>query len=462
MQKKRVHSEQTIAALSTPLGGGIALIRVSGPESWAAVQAHFRPYGRGELAEPNWQHRSALVGRWMDGDEILDEVVLLPFLAPQSFTGEDVVEISFHASAYVVERALHQLSLQGVRPATAGEFTRRAFMNGKMDLAQAEAVADLLAAGHKAAARMAMQHLRGAFSDRINAMRNSLLDFCALLELELDFSEEDVEFASRSDLSKRIGQIEQQLQSLLQTYTMGRALKQGIPVAIVGKPNAGKSTLLNALLQEERALVSDIPGTTRDTVEDELVLEGVRFRFIDTAGIRDTEDPIEKLGIERSVEALRRSGMVLHLGDAQNQTEAELEREELRWRERLGLESKPILRIWNKMDVLEAGIKVGSGIPVSAKNGEGLEEIKQALLGQLTDMGYGNQDIMISQARHKGLLEEAVHGLERVRQHLDSGYSGDMLALDLRQAMRPLEELTGHIGTEEVLGHIFGRFCIGK
>ncbi|MDA0310183.1 MAG: 50S ribosome-binding GTPase, partial [Bacteroidetes bacterium] len=313
-----------------------------------------------------------------------------------------------------------------------------------------------------AAARMAMQHLRGAFSERINAMRNSLLDFCALLELELDFSEEDVEFASRSDLSKRIGQIEQQLQSLLQTYTMGRALKQGIPVAIVGKPNAGKSTLLNALLQEERALVSDIPGTTRDTVEDELVLEGVRFRFIDTAGIRDTEDPIEKLGIERSVEALRRSGMVLHLGDAQNQTEAELEQEELRWRKRLGLESKPILRIWNKMDVLEAGFKAGSGIPVSAKNGEGLEEIKQALLGQLTDMGYGNQDIMISQARHKGLLEEAVHGLERVRQHLDSGYSGDMLALDLRQAMHPLEELTGHIGTEEVLGHIFGRFCIGK
>jgi tRNA modification GTPase len=243
---------------------------------------------------------------------------------------------------------------------------------------------------------------------------------------------------------------------------MGRAIKQGIPVAIVGRPNAGKSTLLNALLQEERALVSDIPGTTRDTVEDELILEGIRFRFIDTAGIRDTQDPIEKLGIERSFDALRRSGMVLHLGDAQSQSLEEFELEEADWRERLGLEDKPILRIWNKMDVPEAQMPAAGGMAISARNGEGLEELKQALLDNLAEMGYGNQDLLISQARHKGLLEQAVQALERVRQHLEAGYSGDLLALDLRQAMRPLEELTGQIGTEEVLGHIFGRFCIGK
>lgn len=457
--KKHVHSEQTIAALSTPLGGGIALIRVSGPQSWTGVEQFFRPIGK---KHSPWSHRLALVGNWMDGEEVLDQVVLLPFKGPNSFTGEDSVEISFHASPYVVERALHQMAGIGIRPAQAGEFTRRAFMNGKMDLAQAEAVADLLSASHKAAARMAMQHLGGAFSNRIAQMRLGLLDFCALLELELDFSEEDVEFASRSDLAERIQQIEQQIQALLHTYSMGRALKQGIPVAIVGRPNAGKSTLLNALLQEERALVSDIPGTTRDTVEDELILEGIRFRFIDTAGIRDTQDPIEKLGIERSFDALRRSGMVLHLGDAQSQSLEEFELEEADWRERLGLEDKPIFRIWNKMDVPGAQKPAAGGIAISARNGDGLEELKQALLDNLAELGYGNQDLLISQARHKGLLEQAAQALERVRQHLEAGYSGDLLALDLRQAMRPLEELTGQIGTEEVLGHIFGRFCIGK
>ena len=451
--------QETIVALATPTGvGAIGVIRLSGSGAFQVANRVFKGKNLSNQ-ESHTIHFGTI--RTEDG-QILDEVLAFIFKGPNSYTGEDIIEFSCHGSPYIIDQILQLMIRNGARFAKPGEFTMRAYLNGKLDLSQAEAVGDLIAASSAGEHQFAMQQMRGGISKEISGLRQQLLDFASLIELELDFGEEDVAFADRKALSNLVDQIHGLVQKLIDSFSFGNAVKQGINTVIAGRPNAGKSTLLNALLNESRAIVSDIAGTTRDTIEEEMVIDGIRFRFIDTAGIRDTQDPIEKLGIERSFDALRRSGMVLHLGDAQSQSLEEFELEEADWRERLGLEDKPILRIWNKMDVPEAQMPAAGGMAISARNGEGLEELKQALLDNLAEMGYGNQDLLISQARHKGLLEQAAQALERVRQHLEAGYSGDLLALDLRQAMRPLEELTGQIGTEEVLGHIFGRFCIGK
>lgn len=431
----------TICAISTPYGaGGIAVIRVSGEQAIEIVDRIF--VGRKQLAEaaPNTVH----FGRIQRADEVLDEVLCSVFKAPHSFTGEDTVEIACHGSLFIQQELLRWLIDAGCKAAEPGEFTRRAFLNGKMDLTQAEAVADLIAAQSKAEKDLALSQLRGAVSNELGVLRDRLLHFTSLIELELDFADhEELEFADRSELNALAHEIESKLAALLNSFRTGNAIRNGIPVAIIGAPNVGKSTLLNALLGEQRAIVSDIQGTTRDTIEDTLILDGILFRLIDTAGLRETNDTIENMGIERSRKAASNAQIIIYLSDNGQ------------WTLDIG-HSGTIINVLNKADL---GV-TGEGLRISAKNND-IEPLKQELV-RVAKQSMQTSAVMLSNARHYEAISRAHEAIERVQQGLKDGLSGELLSLDLQDCLSALGEVTGQITNQEVLANIFSKFCIGK
>lgn len=456
------HNEATIAALATHPGmAAIAVIRICGPKAVEVLDAIFRPAGGKLLREaPGY---SILFGKIHDKGKIIDEVLVSIFRAPHSYTGDDTLEISCHGSVYIQQEVLQLLYRSGAEPALPGAFTLRAFLNGKMDLSQAEAVADLIASGNQTSHALAMQQLRGGFGNRIKKLREDLLNFLALIELELDFSTEDVEFADRSTLETLVKHILEVIERLRDSYAMGNVLKNGIPVAIVGMPNAGKSTLLNALLNEERAIVSDIAGTTRDTVEDEVVLDGFAFRFIDTAGLRETSDTIERIGIERSRKSIREASLVLYVFEPETWHDGSA-KAELEHVEQAKAVHASVLYILNKSDK-ESNVALNnlpeSTIRLSAKLGLGLNELHNALVA-FAKSGTEQSDFLVSNARHYTALGKASDSLYAVLRGLELRISGDLLSRDLRDTLDALAEITGQVDNEEVLGAIFGKFCIGK
>ena len=444
----------TICALSTAPGtGAIAVVRLSGPLSVPCVRALAPAL---PAAPPP---RTALLAGLHDEEGTIDEALVTCFPAPHSYTGEDVVEIATHGSPYIQQRVLHALTRHGARMARPGEFTLRAFLNRKLDLSQAEAVADLIASSSRAAHRLAVQQLRGGYSHRIEHLRQQLIDLGALIELELDFSEEDVRFAARPELIALLDGITGICDHLIASFRYGNALKEGVPVAIIGAPNSGKSTLLNALLQEDRAIVSDVPGTTRDTIEEELTLEGVLFRFIDTAGLRETGDAIERMGIERSYRKAREASLVVLLGDAgvMNEEAFLLEAELLR--SRLG-EGPRLLPVLNKVDLAPRPLHTVLGI--SALAHRGLDALKERFLAHVNALGPAQGDIVVTNVRHMDALTHARDALVSARAGIDAGIGGELIASDLRRAQHHLGGITGRITPDDLLGSIFSRFCIGK
>ena len=445
----------TICAISTPYGsGGIAVIRVSGEAAIGIVDTLFR--GRKPLLEA--KAYTVHYGEIVKDEEVLDQVLVSVFRAPHSFTGEDVVEIACHGSMYIQQTLLQWLVDAGCQLAKAGEFTQRAFLNGKMDLTEAEAVADLIAAQTKAEKDLALTQLRGGISSELANLRERLLTITSLIELELDFADhEELEFADRSQLHELAREIDTTITQLVASFKTGNAIKQGIPVAIIGAPNVGKSTLLNALLGEERAIVSDIQGTTRDTVEDTLILGGMLFRFIDSAGMRETQDTIENMGIQRSRLAAQRAMVIIHLLDATHpvDTLAELE----------GLEDKKIIHVYNKADLLGDEVIRLLGdkarISISAKQGD-ISALKQLLLDYAREQYDLRNAVTISSTRHYEALLKAQAAIQRVTDGLAMQLSGEFLSMDLQDCLAALGEITGQITSQEVLNNIFSKFCIGK
>ena len=450
-------NSDTICALATAPGGALGIIRISGPLSFSVVSAicpvSFDP------VEANTVHFTRLT----DGTDVIDEALVTIFRAPHSYTGEDSVEISCHGSRYILNKVLELLIQEGCRMANPGEYTQRAYLNGKMDLSQAEAVADLIASSNRATHQIAMSQLRGHFSSELAHLREQLLRLTSLLELELDFSDhEDLEFADRKELSELAHKIDNHITSLAQSFETGQALKQGIPVAIVGKTNVGKSTLLNRLLHEDRAIVSDIHGTTRDTIEDTIEIQGVTFRFIDTAGIRQTTDTIEQIGIDRTYQAISKAHIVLWLIDT-NPTQEEYQEIQNR------CQGKSLLIILNKTDlpsttaVLSSAVLQQPPLLISAKTGQGIEALESAIYQSANIPTLSDSDIIVTNARHYNALLQAHESITRVLEGLDMQLSGDLLSEDLHQAINHLAEITGNqITPNEVLGNIFRHFCVGK
>lgn len=446
--------QDTIAALSTPAGSGaIAVLRLSGPRAIAVLRA-LAPSLPDDPVD-----RRAMLAELRDRGGAIDEGLITVFRAPRSYTGEDVVEISMHGSMYVQQQMLMACVEAGARLARPGEFTLRAFLNRRMDLSQAEAVADLVASSSRAAHTLALRQLRGGFGREIEALRRQLVDFSALIELELDFSEEDVEFARRDELLVLLDQLIVLCDRLIGSFRFGNAVKQGVPVAIVGAPNSGKSTLLNALLQEDRAIVSEIPGTTRDTVEDTITIDGVLFRFIDTAGLRDTQEPIERMGIERSYRKAAEAELVVLLGDANVASEQALEAEAATLRQRIGA-GPEVIPVLNKIDrASRNGTRL---LSISALTGQGLDRLKQVFVRHVEALRADQSDLVVTNVRHVEALTRARAALLEARAGIQQRIGGELLATHLRRAQHHLGEITGRITTEDLLGSIFSRFCIGK
>ena len=453
-----ISREETICALSTPQGvGGIAVVRVSGSQAWVIVSKLFS-----KPLQPE-KKRKAIFGCIYDGKEILDEVVVTLFQGPHSFTGEDVVEIACHGSRYVQQRILQLLQENGCRMATAGEYTMRAYLNGRMDLSRAEAVGDVIASESAAAHKQAVHQMRGGFSKEIDGLRERLIHFASLLELELDFSEEDVEFADRTQLLNLLNEILKVVVQLRDSFQLGNAIKNGVPVAIVGAPNAGKSTLLNALLNEERAIVSDIAGTTRDTVEEVLNVEGIQFRFIDTAGIRETSDTIEKMGIARSMEKVSHAQLVLLLVDVVNTSQAQIDEMLESIRSHARPEAK-VLVVFNKIDSnpnFKLNVEGANTLCISAKEGSGISELRSWLVESFAPL-LNESDTVVTNARHFESLRLAALSLEEVLNGMNLGVPSDLLTVDIRKTLYHLSEITGNISADDILHSIFGKFCIGK
>ena len=469
------NSEECICALATPAGGAIGIIRLSGSEAIRLTDKVFVSVSGKQLsaAKPNTLHYGEIKDK--DGHTI-DDVLVSVFRAPHSYTGEDSTEISCHGSRYILQQVLQRLIEVGCRQAEPGDYTRRAYMNGKMDLSQAEAVADLIASTNKATHQMALSQLKGHFSSELTVLREKLLKMTSLLELELDFSDqEDLEFADRSELRAVAGEIEKKITTLAHSFETGNALKQGVPVAIVGKTNVGKSTLLNRLLHEEKAIVSNIHGTTRDVIEDTTLIDGITFRFIDTAGIRKTDDVVENIGIERTYQKMEEAKIVIWLLDAQP-TEAEIE--DMKEKN----QGKKLLMVFNKIDEISFDKAVLSSdensqtstsislsdenvsiLNISARTGENVSDLEQALVRAADIPEITENDVIVTSARHYEALLRADESLSRVLESMDMGMSGDIIAEDLKMVLEELGEITGgQISSQETLNNIFKHFCIGK
>jgi len=456
-----------ICALATVPGtAAIAVIRISGSGSIEKISSLFKPAKSNfNLSEAN--SHTIHYGDIIFDDELLDDVLVSVFRNPHSYTGEDSVEISCHGSPYIQQKLLENLINSGIRLARPGEFTMRAFLNGKMDLAQAEAVADLIASNSKTAHNLAIDQMRGGFSKRIGELRKELIGFASLIELELDFSEENVEFADRQQLLDLIRKIKTEIESLIQSFNFGNVLKAGIPVAIIGKPNVGKSTLLNTLLQEEKAIVSEIPGTTRDSIEDTIIIDGVAFRFIDTAGLRPTEDTIETIGIERTLEKIKQARIILFVFDVATCTMDQIKEVIEEHRHLINDPSKRVILIGNKIDQL---IEIPKGfkdllemetIFVSAKRKENINLISDSLLKSVSREQIEDNAI-VSNTRHYEALSNSLNALNSVEEAMLQGISSDLVASDIRQALYHLGTITGQIVNDDILDHIFKNFCIGK
>jgi len=468
MSEQQLHQD-TICAVSTAPGiGGIAVVRISGPNAIAICDKIFVPFNKCVDLQTAKAY-SAHYGQIIHKNEVLDEVVITVFHAPHSFTGEDSVEISCHGSIYIQREILQLLIRNGCRLAMPGEYTQRAFLNGKMDLSQAEAVADVISSQSAGQHRLAMSQMRGGFSDKLNSLRERLLHFVSLVELELDFSEEDVEFADRSELRNLASEIEKLIAHLEESFRVGNAIKQGIPVAIIGETNAGKSTLLNLLVGEEKAIVSDIHGTTRDAIEDTININGIIFRFIDTAGIRDTKDTIERLGIEKTFEKMHQAAIVLWVIDLTTPPSAI---EELAQKIVTECADKHLILLFNKCDLLPAeelssrqsllaDVKADR-LYISAKHQLHTDELKQLLLSAAALPDLSDNDVIITNARHYEALTHAHEAILRVLDGLNQNLSGDLLSQDIRECLHFLGEITGEITSEDVLSNIFKHFCIGK
>lgn len=463
-----MQEDTIITAISTPAGiGGIAIIRLSGKGCIELTDTIFKSPKGNKLIEA--RANTIHFGSIIKNETILDEVLVSVFRSPHSFTGEDIVEISCHGSLYIQQNILQLLISVGASLAKPGEFTQRAFLNGKMDLSQAESVADLIASSSAATHRLAMNQMRGGFSNKLIELRSELLNFTSLIELELDFSEEDVEFANREHLKEAALQIEKHIKKLADSFSLGNAVKTGIPVAIIGETNAGKSTLLNLLLHEDKAIVSDIHGTTRDVIEDTINIQDLTFRLIDTAGIRDTTDEIETIGIERTFKKIEQASIVLWVADCETINE---HIEELYQKVQPVVGDKKLILVFNKVDIISAERKaekekllikeIPERIFISAKYEQGTNLLEDILVRTANIPDINEQDIIVTNIRHYEALQKALISIQRVSEGLDLNISGDFLSQDIRECMYYLGEITGQISTDEILGNIFGKFCIGK
>jgi tRNA modification GTPase len=464
-------NQETIVALATPSGAGaISIIRISGDKAITITSDVFQSVSGKNLAIQ--KTHTIHLGHIIDDNKTYDQVLVSIFKGPNSYTGEDVIEISCHGSTFIQQQIIQLLLRKGAKIAQAGEFTLRSFLNGKMDLSQAEAVADLISSDNEASHQIAMQQMRGGFSNEIAKLREELLNFASLIELELDFAEEDVEFADRTQFNDLLNRIEFVLKRLIDSFAVGNVIKNGIPVAIVGEPNVGKSTLLNALLNEERAIVSDIAGTTRDTIEDELTIGGIGFRFIDTAGIRETIDVVESIGIKKTFEKIEQSQVVIFLFDGLKFQASGLdyivEIEKVKNKYPL----KPILVVINKVDLLnEMNVELISKkletlnlklLKISAKEKTGIDELKNTLLSFVNTGALRNNETIVTNTRHYDSLLKALEEITKVRFGLEQGLPSDLMAIDIKQALYHFGEITGQVSNDELLGNIFANFCIGK
>lgn len=452
--------DDTIVALATPQGiGAIGVIRVSGKETFTILNQLFP--SKDLQAQPS---HTIQVGFLKEGEQVLDEVVLSLFKGPRSYTGENVIEISCHGSPFIQEQVIRAITKLGARLAKPGEFTQRAFLNGKLDLAQAESVADLIASNTEASRKTALHNMRGGFSSDLKQLREQLIRFSAMIELELDFSQEDVEFADRTALKQLIDELDESIQQLIRSFSLGNVIRNGVQVAIIGKPNAGKSTLLNALLNENRAIVSDIAGTTRDTIEEIININGILFRLVDTAGIREhTSDIIEQIGVEKSLEKMNASDIVLYLFDVNETTVEELKTFEQTLKEK----NIQYLLVANKVDtavttVMQGMVHFPSTLFISAKTNTGIDVLKQALTQKAISGDVNTEATIVTNARHYDALLKLSQSLTDVRNGMNDHIPGDLLALDIRQCLHYLGLITGEITNEDQLDFIFSKFCIGK
>ena len=463
-------SQETIVALASPSGAGaIAVIRISGNDAIAIASQVFQSVSGKDITKQ--KTHTLHLGHIVEDGKVFDQVLLSIFKGTNSYTGENTIEISCHGSTYIQQQIIQLLLRKGCRMAQAGEFTLRSFLNGKMDLSQAEAVADLISSDNEASHQIAMQQMRGGFSNEISKLREELLNFASLIELELDFAEEDVEFADRTQFRELLTRIEFVLKRLIDSFAVGNVIKNGIPVAIVGEPNVGKSTLLNALLNEERAIVSEIAGTTRDTIEDELNIHGMSFRFIDTAGIRETKDVVESIGIKKTFEKIEQAQVIIYLMDSsqlsldnENLKEVQVELEKIKNLFPL----KALIVIGNKADKLSEAetLNLTTQIPnillLSAKEKQGIDDLKNKLISFVDTGALRNNETIVTNTRHYDSLLKALEEIQKVKHGLQTNLSSDLMAFDIKQALYYIGEITGEVTNDELLGNIFANFCIGK